>query len=432
MHDLNGLIPQFEVAQRARVHEEHLGLGFAAQILRVIAHGGFDGLLRLAHTTLAVGDERQIVKETVHAERGAELTQGQFVIALTVGHERKGLTREINTGSLMRHPLGVFERQLRIPFLKRVGGEDVQADVLRMFLGQATQTLTVIGGQHAPLDALRHLRLARATMRVRVLRREAHRAVGIATRLRQILATLRLAVLHLLFTGEFAALLAFRTLIAILVEITTLVVTAEIPAIAVTTIITTEITTLAITALPAAVIAAEVPAIAVLVEVAAATTLTIVTAEVTTVTVMTEIATLAIATVIMAETGTLAITLVARIVAAIAAIAAAAVVTTLAIAVELARTVVETTLLAFAFAVAMEIAVATTVSAAIALAISALTVIVVEAAGLVSVGLAAVAARLESLATAVTRPARAVGLVVAVGFAARSALFFCHAVPYWS
>lgn len=97
MHDLNGLIPQFEVAQRARVHEEHLGLGFAAQILRVIAHGGFDGLLRLAHATLAVGDERQIVKETVHAERGAELTQGKFVIALTVGHERKGLTREINT-----------------------------------------------------------------------------------------------------------------------------------------------------------------------------------------------------------------------------------------------------------------------------------------------------------------------------------------------
>lgn len=358
MHDLNGLIPQLEVAQRARVHEEHLGLGFAAQILRVIAHGGFDGLLRLAHATLAVGDERQIVKETVHAERGAELTQGKFVIALTVGHERKGLTREINTGSLMRHPLGVFERQLRIPFLKCVGGEDVQADVLRMFLGQATQTLTVIGGQHAPLDALRHLRLARATMRVRVLRREAHRAVGIATRLRQVFTTLRLAVLHLLFTGEFAALLAFRTLVAVLVEVTTLVVTAEIPAIAVTTIITTEITTLAITALPAAVIAAEVSAIAVLVEIAAATTLTIVTAEVTTVTVMTEIATLAITmavvtmeipaiavtTVIMTEAGTLAITLVARIVAAIATIAATAVVTTLAIAVELARTVVETTL----------------------------------------------------------------------------------------
>ena len=110
------------------------------------------------------------------------------------------------------------------------------------------QTLTVIDGQHAPLDALRHLRLARATMRVRVLRREAHRAVGIATWLRQVFTTLRLAVLHLLFTGEFAALLAFRTLVAILVEVTTLVVTAEIPAIAVTTIITTEITTLAITA----------------------------------------------------------------------------------------------------------------------------------------------------------------------------------------
>ena len=171
------------------------------------------------------------------------------------------------------------------PFPCRVGGKDVQADVLRMFLGQATQTLTVISGQHAPLDALRHLRLARATMRVRVLRRK----LIVPSELRRGFDRYspRFASRYLIFfTGE-PAVLAFRTLIAILVEITTLVVTAEIPAIAVTTIITTETTTLAITALPAAVIAAEVPAIAVLVEIAAATTLTIVTAEVTTVTVMT-------------------------------------------------------------------------------------------------------------------------------------------------
>ena len=107
------------------------------------------------------------------------------------------------------------------------------------------------------------------------------------------------------------------------------------------------------------------------------------------------------------------------------------IVTTLAVTVELARTVMEATLLAFPLTVTTEIAVAVEI-AAIALAVSALMIVVVEAAGLVSVGLAAVAARLESLATAVTRPARAVGLVVAVGFAARSALFFCHAVPYWS
>ena len=402
------------------------------QLLALIGQRQFHGLLRLSDATLAVSDERQVVEEAVHTVGGAELTQGQLVVALTVGHERKRLAGEVDAGGLTGHPLGVLQGKFGVALLQRESGEDVQTNVLRVLLGQAAQTFALILGQHRPFHALGHLGLVGTTVGVRVLRGEAHRAVGIATRLRQVFTTLRLAVLHLLFTGEFAALLAFRTLVAVLVEVTTLVVTAEIPAIAVTTVITTEITTLAITALPAAVIAAEVSAIAVLVEVAAATTLTIVTAEVTTVTVMTEIATLAIATVIMAETGTLAITLVARIVAAIATIAAAAVVTTLAIAVELARTVVETTLLTFAFAIAMEIAVATTVSAAIALAISALTVIVVEAAGLVSVGLAAVAARLESLATAVTRPARAVGLVVAVGLAARSALFFCHAVPYWS
>ena len=89
----------------------------------------------------------------------------------------------------------------------------------------------------------------------------------------------------------------------------------------------------------------------------------------------------------------------------------------------------EAALLAFPLTVTTEIAVAVEI-AAIAFAISALMVVVMEASGLVAVGLAAIAARLESLAAAIARLARAVGLVVAVGLAARSALFFCHAVPY--
>ena len=105
------------------------------------------------------------------------------------------------------------------------------------------------------------------------------------------------------------------------------------------------------------------------------------------------------------------------------------IVTTFAVTVELARTVMEAALLAFPLTVTTEIAVAVEI-AAIALAVSALMIVVVEAAGLVAVGLAAIATRLESLAAAIARLARAVGLVVAVGLAARSALFFCHAVPY--
>ena len=105
------------------------------------------------------------------------------------------------------------------------------------------------------------------------------------------------------------------------------------------------------------------------------------------------------------------------------------IVTTLAVTVELARTVMEVARLAFLLTVTPEIAVAVEV-AAIALAVSALMIVVMEAAGLVAVGLAAITTRLESLAAAIARLARAVGLVVAVGLAARSALFFCHAVPY--
>ena len=73
MHDLNGLVPHLQIAQGARVNQEHFSLGFAAQILGVVARCHFDGLLRISHATLAVGDERQVIQETVHTERGTEL-----------------------------------------------------------------------------------------------------------------------------------------------------------------------------------------------------------------------------------------------------------------------------------------------------------------------------------------------------------------------
>ena len=403
MHDLDGLVPHLQIAQSASVHQEHFSLGFTAQILGVVAHSHFDGLLRLAHATLAVGDERQIIQETVHTERGAELTQGKLVITLTVCHEGECLAGEIDAGSLAGHPLGMFEGQLRVALLKRVRGKNVQTNVFRMFLRQATQAFAIVGGEHTPFDALRHLRLIRTTMRVRVLRGEAHRAIGIAARLGHVLATLLLTVGHLLFAGELTTLLALL-LVAILVEVTAL-------------IVTTEVTTITITM--------EITAIIIAVEV---TTVAIFTTEVTTVAVTVEVFTVSVTSIVTTETGTLAIALIARIVSTTATIIAM-IVTTLAVTVELARTVMEATLLAFPLTVTTEIAVAVEI-AAIALAVSALMIVVVEAAGLVAVGLAAIATRLESLAAAIARLARAVGLVVAVGLAARSALFFCHAVPY--
>lgn len=427
MHDLDGLVPHLQIAQSASVHQEHFSLGFTAQILGVVAHSHFDGLLRLAHATLAVGDERQIIQETVHTERGAELTQGKLVITLTVCHEGKRLAGEIDAGSLAGHPLGMFEGQLRVALLKRVRGKNVQTNVFRMFLRQATQAFAIVGGEHTPFDALRHLRLIRTTMRVRVLRGEAHRAIGIAARLGHVLATLLLTVGHLLFASELATLLALL-LVAILVEVTALIVTTEILTIAITEVTAAAITTIIATV----VIAVEVTTIAITTEV---TTLAItviaaftVTMEIPAIVVAVEVFTVSVTSIVTTETGTLAIALVARIVSTTATIIAM-IVTTLAVTVELARTVMEAALLAFPLTVTTEIAVAAEI-AAIALAVTALMIVVVEAAGLVSVGLAAIATRLESFAAAIARLARAVGLVVAVGLAARSALFFCHAVPY--
>ena len=202
----------------------------------------------------------------------------------------KRLAGEIDAGSLAGHPLGMFEGQLRVALLKRVRGKNVQTNVFRMFLRQATQAFAIVGGEHTPFDALRHLRLIRTTMRVRVLRGEAHRAIGIAARLGHVLATLLLTVGHLLFAGELATLLALL-LVAILVEVTALIVTTEILTIAITEVtaaaittiiatvviavevttiaITTEVTTLAITVIAAFTVTMEIPAIVVAVEVTA-------------------------------------------------------------------------------------------------------------------------------------------------------------------
>ena len=441
MNDLNGLVPHLEITQSSRIHEEHLSLGFAAQIPGIIAHGDFDGLLRVAEAALTVGDERQIIQESIHTVGRAKLFQRQLVIALTVGDEGQRLTCEVDTGCLTGHPLGVLKGTFRIVLLQRVGGKDVQTDILRVLLGQTAQTFTIFGAQHAPFDALRHLGLIGATMRVRILRGEAHRAVGVTTRLRQVFTTLGLAVFHLFFAGELLGIFTCVPLITVLAEVSMLVVATKVTTAAITTVIAVEITTatVAATIITTVTITTEATIVATLtiatteittvitVEVTTLAITTIVTTEITTLTItLAEIVTLTVATIITTEATMLAITLIARAVVAATAAVSAGTFTAIA---ELARAAAEgTTLLTFAITIAMEVTV-TTESAAITLAVTALMVIVTEASGPMPIGLAAIATRLEPLAATVTGPARAVGFVVAVGLAAICALFFCHSYP---
>ena len=79
------------------------------QCLALVGQCQFHGLLRVAKTTLAVGDERQVVLESVHAVSGAEFAQGELVVALTVGDECQRFTGEVNSGSLTSHPLGMLK-----------------------------------------------------------------------------------------------------------------------------------------------------------------------------------------------------------------------------------------------------------------------------------------------------------------------------------
>ena len=104
----------------------------------------------MADAPLAIRDQRQIIKIAVHTIGGAELAQRQLVLALTVGNEGQGLAGEVHAGRLMSCPLGMFQSGLRIVLLKRVCGENMQADVLGVLLGQAAQTLTFVGREHGP------------------------------------------------------------------------------------------------------------------------------------------------------------------------------------------------------------------------------------------------------------------------------------------
>ena len=150
MGDVNGLVPKLQIAQRTGVHEEHLCFRFAAQCTCLVRQRDFYGFLRVADAPLAIRDQRQIIKIAVHTIGGAELAQRQLVLALTVGNEGQGLAGEVHAGRLMSCPLGMLQSGLRIVLLKRICGEDMQADVLGVLLGQAAQTLTLVGREHGP------------------------------------------------------------------------------------------------------------------------------------------------------------------------------------------------------------------------------------------------------------------------------------------
>ena len=305
--DLDGLVPHLEVGEGAGIDQEHLGLRLAMQRLGIVGAHHFDGLLGIAVAAFAVGDERQVVEEAVHAVRGAELTQGELVIALTVRDEGKRLTGEIDARRLMSSPLGVGEGQFGILLLQRIGGKDVQADVLGVLLGQAAQAFTLFLGQHGPFHALGHLRLVRTTIRIGVLRRIAYRAVGIATGTVHIVLTLLLPIFALLLGGELATLAVAAVIaliaraIAITMEVTAVIATVT-RVVAAAAVIATETATITILAETTLV---EVTALPILVETAIPAEPALIT--VTTRTAM-EITTITIATVVTTETTALTIT----------------------------------------------------------------------------------------------------------------------------
>ena len=441
----NGLVPHLQIAKGTGVHQEHLDLGSAMQLLALIGQRQFHGLLRLSDATLAVSDERQVVEEAVHTVGGAELTQGQLVVALTVGHERERLAGKVDAGGLTGHPLGVLQGKFGVALLQRESGEDVQTNVLRVLLGQAAQTFALILGQHRPFHALGHLGLVGTTVGVRVLRGEAHRAVGVTARTPHVFRALLLTVLALLFLRKLAEFAVTTVVVAAIVtaEVTTIiaaVVPAEVAAVAITAIVVaTEVATLTIAVeitaivIPA-VIATEVTTVIVTAEITTVPIATVVPTEISAVVVAAEVATLTIAVettaVIAAEITTIVITvLVARILAVLAFVGTvAAFAARLEAFAVTARTIAAVTALVEAAGLAVRLAVAAFAIAVAArrVALAILTATRLEALTVMTRLETALAARLETLAAAVARSAIAIPLMAAAVGLAGTLVTFCH------
>ena len=112
---------------------------------------------------------------------GAELLQGQLVVALTISHQGQSLTGKIDPRSLPCSPLGMSQGPLGVGLLQRIGGQNVQTNVLSMLLAQSAQAQAIILGEHGPFQAFGHLGLARPTIRVGILRGVGDGSVRVAT-----------------------------------------------------------------------------------------------------------------------------------------------------------------------------------------------------------------------------------------------------------
>ena len=255
--DLDGLVPLAEIAQRTGIHDEHLCLGIGDEVLGILAHRQFDGLLRMTQGTFAISHERQIIRVTVHAIGSAEFAQGRLILTHAVCHQGIRFTGEIHTGRLVGSPLGVFKSELGVGFHEGIRSEDVQADVLGMFLRQAAQTLALVLRQHVPHHAFRHLRLTGTRSLVRVLRRIRHAAIGIATA--ETVVGIRIATIAVLALEVTAV--AASLLVGVTVRTLAAVVAAEATTAVITTVIAMEVTAALVEiATVTAVVAAETTA----------------------------------------------------------------------------------------------------------------------------------------------------------------------------
>ena len=121
--------------------------GLVVEFGRLFRSGEFDGLLRVAKSPFAVGEDGEVAGAAAHPAGGPQLTDGLGPFSGAVGHQADGLPNHGDPAAASSRGAGVPPRGLRVVVGQGARSHEVPSDPGGAFLAQAAQVATGVGVQ---------------------------------------------------------------------------------------------------------------------------------------------------------------------------------------------------------------------------------------------------------------------------------------------
>ena len=128
-------------------HGGQLDPGLVVEFGRLFRSGEFDGLLRVAESPFAVGQDGEMAGAAAHPAGGPQLTDGLGPFSGAVGDQADGLPNHGDPAAASSRGAGVPPGGLRVVVGQGAGGHEVPGDPGGAFLAQPAQVATGVGVQ---------------------------------------------------------------------------------------------------------------------------------------------------------------------------------------------------------------------------------------------------------------------------------------------